>query len=390
MSDNIYQRLGLQAVINGAGKMTALGGTAQGDEVAAAQAEAARWHVDLQALRDRAGERIAHHTGAEAACVTTGAAAGIAIAVAGCITGTHLDRVVRLPDSTGLVNRVLLQAGHDVHFGAAVTQMIRLGGGRPVTLGWANLVPRELLDTALDDAGGTAALVYVQSHHSIQEQMIPLADCVRACHGRNVPVIVDAAAEEDLQRYISAGADLVTYSGGKAIGGPTAGFICGRRDLIAACELQSRGIARAMKVGKEQIAGLLVALDIYAARDQAAEHARRSGLVGDLISALARIDGLQAHVQPDEAGRGIDRVALAVGAAPRTGNSSTGDSAGGTGNVAALRELVRFLAAGAPGIRTRNHHIDDGFVLIDPREINAGQVPIIIARIAAFFAEGRK
>ena len=399
MADNIYQRLGLTAVINAAGKMTALGGSAQADNVAEAQAAAAQWHVDLQALRDRAGERIAQFTGAEAGCVTTGAAAGIAVSVAACITGTRLDRVLRLPDSSGLTNRVLLQAGHDVHFGASVAQMIRLGGGVPVIFGWANLVPHELLESALASgtgnvasgnvasgnvasgneasgnvASGNAALVYVQSHHSVQEQMISLPDCIQACHRWNVPVIVDAAAEEDLQRYIAAGADLVTYSGGKAIGGPTVGFICGRRDLIDACELQTRGIARAMKVGKEQIVGLLVALQAYAARDIAQETARRSQLVGNLLGGLANIHGLRAFMQPDEAGRGINRVALAP-----TGH-----------NGAELRDLVRYLAAGSPSIRTRNHHIDDGFVLIDPREITAAHVPVIAARIAAFFAQAER
>ena len=368
MTENIYQRWGLTPVINAAGKLTAFGGTAQSDHVAAAQADAAQWHVDMQALRDRAGERIAQCTGAEAGCVTAGAAAGIAIAVAACITGTRLDRIVRLPDSDGLVNRVLLQAGHDIHFGAPLTQMIRLGGGRPVALGWTNLVPAELLDTALSDHAGNAAFVYVQSHHSIQEQMIALADCVLACHRCNVPVIVDAAAEDDLHRYIDAGADLVIYSGGKAIGGPTAGFICGRKDLIDACESQTRGIARAMKVGKEQIAGLLVALETYCARDQTAEAARRAGLVGGLIDALAGIPGLTVARKPDAAGRDIERVAVAVH------------------DRATLLELVRFLAAGTPGIRTRNHHLDDGYVLIDPREIRAEHVTVIAARITAFFA----
>ena len=371
MQNNIYQRLGLNAVINAAGKMTALGGSAQASEVAAAQADAAQWHVDLQALRDRAGERIAKYTGAEAGCVSTGAAAGIAIAVAACITGTRLDRIIRLPDSSGLVNRVVLQAGHDVHFGASVEQMIRLGGGAPVSIGWANSVPFELLESALGDGTGTAAFLFVQSHHSIQEQMIALDDCVRACHRRSVPVIVDAAAEEDLQCYIATGADLVTYSGGKAIGGPTAGFICGRRDLIEACELQTRGIARAMKVGKEQIAGLLVALERYVSRDQSVETARRSQLVGEIIRSLTTVDGLSATLMADEAGRGIERIALAL----TRGN---------------LRDFVRFLAEGSPSIRTRNHHIDDGIVLIDPREITVQHVPAIVARIQAFFATQRK
>jgi L-seryl-tRNA(Ser) seleniumtransferase/D-glucosaminate-6-phosphate ammonia-lyase len=359
MDGSIYRRFGLEPVINAAGKMTALGGTAQSDEVAQAQAAAARAHIDIEALRKRAGELIAQHSGAQAASVTTGAAAGIAISVAACITGAVLERVVRLPDSDGWSRRVLLQAGHDVNFGAAVTQMICLGGGR------AHIVESTMLDEALR-ANDVVALLFVQSHHSAQQNIAPLDVCIAACHRRQIPVIVDAAAEEDLQRYIAAGADLVTYSGGKAFGGPTVGFIAGRRDLIEACELQQRGIARAMKVGKEQIIGLLVALERYVERDEVAEAARRNALVGQMLSGLHGVAGLKTSRKADEAGRGIDRVALE--------RSDGGD----------IRELARYLAAGTPSIRLRNHHLA-GMALIDPREIDSHQAQHIVERVRAFF-----
>ncbi len=360
--------LGLAPVINAAGKLTALGGSAQSAAVAAAQATAARWHVDLQAFRDAVGGRIARWAGAESACVTSGAAAGTAISVAACITGSRLDRVLRLPDSDGLANRVLLQAGHDVQFGASVAQMIRLGGGALQRIGWANSVPGELLDEALSEPEGIAALVYVQSHHAVQENMIPLARCIAACHRRNIPVIVDAAAEEDLRTYIEQGADLVTYSGGKAFGGPTSGFIAGRRDLIDACELQGRGIARTMKVGKEQLAGLLVALTEYMGRDDDAQAAARDAIVDALASALADLPVIRTASKPDEAGRRIRRLAIA--------RADGGD----------IRELVRFLARGSPSIRVREHHLDDGIALLDPRELDLAQVAFIASRIHAYFA----
>jgi L-seryl-tRNA(Ser) seleniumtransferase/D-glucosaminate-6-phosphate ammonia-lyase len=367
MTNNVFQTLGLDGVINAAGKMTALGGSAQNELVARAQADAAQRHVDIEALRRRAGERVAVHTGAEAASITPGAAAGIATSVAACITGSHLENVLRVPDTEGLPRGVLLQAGHDINFGAAVTQMIRLGGGMPEVVGWVNSVPLTLLDQALANRDDIAALLYVQSHHCIQEHMIPLEDCISAARRHRVPVIVDAAAEEDLRHYIGLGADLVVYSGGKAIGGPTAGFIAGKKDLIAACELQQRGIGRAMKVGKEQIVGLLAALDVYAGRDPSADAARRDRVVGTLLRTLADVTPLRTFRKPDEAGRGIERVALQ--------RRDGGD----------IRELVTFLAAGSPSIRTRNHHLDDGVALIDPRELDDARAGIIAERVRAFF-----
>jgi L-seryl-tRNA(Ser) seleniumtransferase/D-glucosaminate-6-phosphate ammonia-lyase len=371
MTDHVYRRFGIDNVINAAGKMTALGGTAQSDVVAQAQADAARSHVDLDALRRRAGEWVARHTGADAASITSGAAAGIAIAVAACISGTRLDRVLRIPDTAGLDRRVLLQAGHDINFGAAVTQMIRLGGGVPDVVGWVNSVPRALLERAFT-ATDTVAFVYVQSHHSVQEQMVSLEDCIAIARRHRVPVIVDAAAEEDLRRYVALGADLVTYSGGKAIGGPTVGFIAGKRELIDACELQQRGIGRAMKVGKEQIVGLLTALERYAERDASANRERLSAIVGLLTNGLAGVRGLHTYAKPDEAGRGIERLALE--------RSDGGD----------IRELVKSLADGSPSIRTRNHHLDDGVALVDPREIDEAQARIIVERVRAFFDAASK
>jgi D-glucosaminate-6-phosphate ammonia-lyase len=364
---DIYRRFGLEPVINAAGKMTALGGTAQTDEIAQAQATAALTHIDIAMLRKRAGELIAHYSGAPAASVTTGAAAGIAISVAACITGSVLERVVRLPDADGWSRRVLLQAGHDVNFGAAVTQMICLGGGRAHIVGSVAGVTPTMLDESLAEFDDIVAYLFVQSHHSKQQQMVPLDLCIAACHRRQVPVIVDAAAEEDLRHYIAVGADLVTYSGGKAFGGPTCGFVAGRRDLVDACELQQRGIARAMKVGKEQIIGLLVALERYVARDAAAEAARRDSLVSQILDGLSDVVGLRTSRKADEAGRGIDRVALE--------RADGGD----------VRELAKYLSAGAPSIRLRNHHLGAGIALIDPREIDSEQAQRIIERVRAFF-----
>ena len=367
MSDP-YARFDVATVINAAGKLTALGGTAQASRVAEAQALAAQSHVDLETLRRRAGEIIAGVTGAQAASITTGAAAGVAISVAAAITGTDAGRIHRLPDTEGLANRVLLQAGHAVNFGAPVEQMIRLGGGRPQIIGGVNSVPEALLASELEHTEDIAAFLFVQSHHCAQERMIGLPRCIELCHEHAVPVLLDAAAEEDLERYIDLGVDLVTYSGGKALGGPTSGFIAGRGELVEACELQTRGIARTMKVGKEAIVGLLTAIEEYGERDQSADTERRARVNRCLVDALRRFaDVADVALKGDEAGRAIERVAV---------------RSRGTFDV---REFVAFLREGNPSVRTRNHHLDDGVVLFDPREVSETQALAVAERIVAFF-----
>ncbi len=355
METNPYRSLGLPRVINAAGKMTALGGTAQAAPVARALETAALHHVDLAELRRIAGERIALRTGAEAASITTGAAAGIAIGVAAMITGTDGERIARLPDAEGLANRIVLQAGHDVHFGSTVGQMIRLGGGRPVLAGSREAVTAEALARALGEQ--TAGLVYVCSHHTRQLKGVPLDDFMDIAHERGLPVLVDAAAEEDLTAYIAAGADLVTYSGGKAIGGPTIGFIAGSKTLVTACELQNRGIARAMKVGKEQIMGLLAALERYPAR--AGWPARLERLHRE----LAGLPGVRLTIEQDLAGREIHRLGL------------------GLHSLAKLKSLVAELRGGDPAIYTRDHQLDEGLVLFDLREVRDEDVAVITRRV---------
>jgi len=354
-----FARLSVPTVINAAGKMTALGGSAQTADVAAAQAAAAGAHVDLDRLRRAAGARVAALCGAEAGCITTGAAAGICISVAAVLTGTDRQRIAAIPDLIDGRREVLMQAGHDVNFGATVEQMVRLGGGRPVIAGTREAVAREELQGAIGAA--TACLLFVQSHHCVQERRVPLPVMIEVAHAAGLPLIVDAAAEEDLYAYVAAGADLVTYSGGKAIGGPTSGFIVGRADLIEACELQGFGIARPMKVGKEQIMGLMAALDAYPPPDG------WRAVLDSLFEALAPLPGVQVSRVPDRAGRSIERVGLAPG-------SRRFDPAA----------LVRFLATGEPSIRTRNHQLGEGLVLFDPRELRAAHVPVIAARVAAF------
>jgi D-glucosaminate-6-phosphate ammonia-lyase len=355
MEANPFLALGLPRVINAAGKMTALGGTAMPPPIAHALETAASHHVELAALRRVAGETIARRTGAEAASITSGAAAGIAIGVAAMITGSDEALVARLPDTAGLANGIVLQAGHDVHFGATVGQMIRLGGGRPITVGSHDSVTAAALSRALDER--TAGLVYVCSHHTRQQRGVALDEFLEIAHSHDLPVLVDAAAEEDLEAYVAAGADLVTYSGGKAIGGPTVGFIAGCRTLVAACELQNRGIARAMKVGKEQILGLLAALDRYPA--PATWPARLEALQ----RALEDLPAVRVTVEQDLAGRDIRRLGLRMDSVPR------------------LRLLVAELRAGDPAIYTRDHQIAEGLVLFDLREVADADVPIIARRI---------
>lgn len=366
-STGVFERLGVARVINASGRMTALGGSQLSDEVLRAMGEAARAYVDMSELQKRAGRRLAECCGAEDGMPTAGAAAGVAIMTAAVVAGTEPGRVASLPDADWEPRDIVLQAGHQVHFGAPIVQMIRLGGGRPTPVGSVNRVTAD--DARAGFAGPCAGALYVQSHHAVTTGMLDLATWIREAHAAGMPVLVDAAAEEDLRRYVAMGADLVTYSGGKAPEGPTSGFIVGREDLIRACRAQQEGIARPMKIGKEAIAGLVVAVEGLAT-EMAARRKRCEAILSALERGLREVEALEVSREPDEAGRSIER--LSVRARP--------------GASLDIQALAQGLMAGEIRIFTRNHHVGEGCILIDPRPMSLDDVPILIERLRALSA----
>ena len=196
---NIYEKIGLKRVINGSGKMTALGVSKVSDTVVETMREAGQNFVVIDDLIDRVGEIISKVTGGEDTCVTSSASAGIALTVAGLITGKNIDLVEKMPNSVGLKNKVIIQKGHSVNFGAPIPTMVRLGGGVPVEVGYSNEVRTEHVEEAIDE--NTVALLYVKSHHSVQKGMLSIEEMAEIAHKYSLPLVIDAAAEEDIQKY---------------------------------------------------------------------------------------------------------------------------------------------------------------------------------------------
>lgn len=348
-------------IINAAGKMTSLGASAVDNRVAAAAADALQRYYDMDQLSDQAGLVLARAAGAEAGLVTASATAAIVVAIAGCVAGENLSRIELLPSSEP-PNEVVILRAHVVHFGASIEQMIRVGGGKPLEVGTVNRVVPAQVRAAITER--TAAAMYVVSHHVNAEGSLPIETVVDEAHARGVPVIVDAAAEQDLRKYIRAGADLVIYSGQKAIGGPTSGVLVGTEMLVRAARAQTAGIGRAMKVSKEAIVGLVVALDVYGHRNEVAEQGILSDRAQRLATLLGPIPGGSVGIVGDET-RPIPRVSLHLG--PEASLSAA--------------DLVRVLEAGTPSIRTRNHQVAQGTILFDPRPLREGDEVIIAKHV---------
>jgi L-seryl-tRNA(Ser) seleniumtransferase len=212
------------------------------------------------------------------------------LAVAATMTGVNLAQIERLPDVTGLRDEVVIQAGHLINYGAPIGQAIRLAGAKVIAAGTAALVEIFHIEDAISER--TTAALFVVSHHVVQEGQTSLPEFIAICKVRGIPSIVDMASEYDLKGPIALGADLVVYSAHKFLGGPTAGIIAGRKELLRACFLQNYGIGRPMKVGKEGILGTIAALDAWSLRDHATVKNKEDRIIRYWLEELSGQPGL--------------------------------------------------------------------------------------------------
>jgi len=287
-SAGIYERLGVRPVINGMGVVTVLGGSIMPPEVVRAMDEASKYFVQLPDLQRKAGARLAELLNVPAAMVTGGAASSITVATAACIARGDAEKLRRLPDTTGMKNEVIQQKTHRSGYEA----QMELVGAKIVTVETA-----DQLDKAINDR--TAMLFFLNKSDPLGQ--IDRAAWVRIGRERGVPTFNDAASDatpkENLWKYVQDGFDLVTFSGGKALRGPQcSGLLLGRKDLIEAalpCMSPSGGIGRGMKVGKEEIAGLLAAVERYLKVDHQGEMRELESRVSYMMETLSSVAGLK-------------------------------------------------------------------------------------------------
>jgi uncharacterized pyridoxal phosphate-dependent enzyme len=288
--------LGVDRLINAAGTFTVLGGSRLAPGVIDAMAEASDAFIDFDVLSARVGQRLADLTRNEAAVVTSGAAAGIAIAIAACVAGTDPDRIAEFPTAATRAEVIVQRSqrnGYDYSARMTGVRLVEIGTPQGSTL--ADLT---------EALGDRTACVLVFAGEQFDRGAIPIEQVTGAAHARSVPVVVDAAAGvppiANLWRFTrDLGANLAAFSGGKGLRGPqTTGFVVGRRDLIAACIANSsprHTIGRPMKVGKEELLGLLAAVEWSLAQDEPAFLAQLSSRVSTWLQGLSGIAGIRVE-----------------------------------------------------------------------------------------------
>jgi D-glucosaminate-6-phosphate ammonia-lyase len=397
---NVLERLGLTPVINACGPVTRLGGGLMHPDVAAAMTEASRVSIDMFTLQAAACRTIARITGAEAGIVTTGASAAILLGAAACLAGLDPGRMNRLPEvPDGRREFIVVRSQRNMY-----DRALAVAGARLVEIGipdrFSGPGVRDAEGWEIEDAIGpnTAGIYYLAQPHS--QPALPVVTALARRHG--VPVLVDAAAQlppaANLRGFLAQGASLVAFSGGKAIGGPQAsGILCGRMDLVSSALLQMldldmrpdtwrpprefgplaqlrglphHGIGRSCKAGKEEIVGLITALERFVTEQPEARRARWAALSGAIMDACGPVDGLTLSLL-DGAER--DTVPM-LGVAMRGGR-------------AASASLAATLEAGTPSIQCQTGRLEEGVLLFSPVALTQEDAQIVGRRLREAAAE---
>lgn len=394
--NDVYETYGVPTVINAVGNHTRVGGSLIREDALEAMTTAAGSFVELADLQARASELIASVTGAEAGYVTNGAASGLALAAAACLAGDDFGTMSRLPDTDGIPDEILIPAAHHIEYDFA----FRLSGATLRTVGMTDnhsggeqLKPWEIEDAISEE---TVAFAYVDRPRN----QLSLKRVIEVTDRYDVPVIVDAAAElpphANLTRHLEAGAAAVVFSGGKAIRGPQAtGIVAGKQWLVRSIALQhlpvdapaefwdppaaliatddlpdgtpNHGIGRAMKVGKEELAGLIRALELFVEEDQDELYESWTGRANRIARELEDVEGITVDVVGVDASdvRSVPTVVVHFD----------------EGTATRPADLARRLGNERPRIVVGERGVGEGYVTIDPRCLREDELPYLVARI---------
>lgn len=296
MARDFFKELGLRTFINAAGTYTGMTGCLMHKEVTDAISYGATEYVNLDDLQDKVGERLAELLECEYATVSSGAFGAISIGCAGAISGTDVEKVRRLPDTTGMKNEVIVQEGHHIEYSKALLNV----GAKVV-----KVKTRKDLDKAINDK--TAMMWFLNAN--TDEGEIKHEEWVEVGQKHGIPTFIDCAADvppvSNLFKFTKLGFDMVAFSGGKGLRGPqSAGLLLGKRKAIEAARMHTppRGytIARGMKVNKEEVLGMLVAVELFLQKDHDAEWKMWEDQIQHIHDVVATVEGTKPvmHVPP--------------------------------------------------------------------------------------------
>jgi uncharacterized pyridoxal phosphate-dependent enzyme len=371
---DIFEEIGVKPVINARGHATVLGGNTPTGRVKEAMEAADRYHVDMKELLEKSGQIIADLLQCEAAYVTPGAAAAMALGTAACITGSDVDKMALLPDTATLKNKVLIQKAHHYPYQRAVTVV----GTKLHDVGDDNGTTPQQLEAALD---ARVANVLYPAHLEGYKNTLSLDQVIEIAHRKGVPVLVDAAGQvypiERFRSYTKRGADLVAF-GSKYFGGVnSAGILAGKRELVDAAVSQGfigfetvtnrKGFGRPLKLDRQEIVGVTVALQEWMSMDHERRLARQEQRLGTIAKAVDGLAGVSSEIVKSEgAAPRVLHVTIDAAKAKRSADAVS----------AALREGSPSIAVGA----------SENMLIVNMSTVHEGDEEIVARRVRELLA----
>lgn len=369
---NIYESIGVDPVINCRGTFTIIGGSVERPEVIAAMKAASGYFVQYDELAYGVGRRLAVVTGAEWGMVSAGCAAGMKHVTAACVTGGNPEKLIRIPDLTGFEKTEVIIPGYSRN---AYDHAVRNIGVTIITVNTA-----EELESAINPK---TALIYIMTGtESVSGQPLSLEVIAGIAKPKNIPILADAAAEilTIPNVHLQAGATVVAYSGGKAICGPQcAGLLLGNKDLLMSAWQASsphHGPGRDNKVGKEEMMGMLAAVEAWVKRDHQAEWKTWLSYLDNISKQVSKISGIKTMVEePTELSNRSPRLKISWD--PDVLNI-TGDEV--AENFARTKPRIAIGSSNGPG--TTSIHITTG-------QMQPGNDKIVAERIFNLLSQKR-
>ena len=289
---NVFQSIGVEPIINCRGTFTIIGGSLERPEVRAAMEAASKDFVQYDELADGIGKRLAEITGAEWGMVSAGCAAGMKHVTAACVTGGNPEKLIRIPDLTGFDKTEVIIPRHSRN---TYDHAIRNIGVKVITVD-----TMEELENAINPR---TAMIYLMAFDVASAESITLEAVAKIAKPKNIPILVDAAAEDLTipSIHLTRGATVVVYSGGKAICGPQcAGLVLGQKDILMSAWQSSsphHGPGRDNKVGREEMMGMLAAVETWVARDHPGEWKRWLSWLDNISKRLSKVEGIKTLVK---------------------------------------------------------------------------------------------
>lgn len=360
---SVYTDLGVKPFINTTATLTINGGSRQLDEVIAAIEAASRFHVNLDELMEKAGERLASLLQVEWGMVTSGAAAALTHATAACIAGSDPEAMQQLPDTHGLKNEVIMPKWARNQYDHA----IRAAG--------ATIIEVDTPEQARAAVSSRTAM-FAMLGDNWGKEAVTLDDLVAISRSTGIPILVDAAADPLMipNPYLSRGASLVAYSGGKILRGPqTAGLLLGKKELVRAAFLNSaphHAVGRALKVSKEEVAGILKAVEVWVKqRDLKAEYREWEPWYAHISAEITKVPGVRTKVNPPRRGGPFPTLQV------EWDESKIALTAG---------QLGKLLMSGEPRIQSHASGESTSF-MIRPVAMKPGEYSIVASRLREIF-----